>query len=172
MEALLNPYHQRLLAAVGWLELGLPAEGLSELSALPAELMEHPWILGLRYSLHSKQLAWTEALTVAKVWVLKAPNEAAAWVGRSYAARRYPGGSIAEALTLLEPAGFLFPDDTAIPFNLACYQAQLGNLVEAWRWWTVALSRGDAAELRQRALAEPDLEPLWPELRAKPACSE
>ncbi len=169
MEALLNPYHQRLLAAVGWLELGLPAEGLSELAVLPAELMEHPWILGLQYSLYSKQLAWTEALAVAKTWVLKAPDEEAAWVSRSYAARRYPGGSLAEALMLLEPAGLLFPEDTTIPFNLACYQAQLGNLKEARRWWAVALSRGDAGELRQRALADPDFEPLWPELRTKPS---
>ncbi len=172
MDALLSPYHQALRSAVGWLELGLPAEGLSELSVLPEELLIHPLVLGLRWSLHSKQQAWTKALAVARTWVQNAPDEAAAWVSRSYAARRCPGGGLTEALTLLEPAGHLFPEETAIPFNLACYQAQLGNLDEARRWWAVALSRGDARELHQRALSDPDLEPLWSELRAKPAPSK
>jgi hypothetical protein len=167
MESLLNPHHPSLRAAVGWLELGLPSEGLAELSSLPLEVKEHPMVLGLRWALHAKEQSWADAFAVAGTWVLKAPEEASAWISRSYAARRYPGGSLTEALALLEPAGFLFPEDETIPFNLACYQAQLGNLEEAWRWWAVALSRGDARELCQRALSDPDLQPLWPQLRAR-----
>ena|SRR2546428_1195242 len=47
-----------------------------------------------------------------------------------------------------------------IPYNLACYAAQLRCLWEAERWLKQALQIG-GAEYRSMALREQDLRPLW-----------
>jgi hypothetical protein len=53
----------------------------------------------------------------------------------------------------------------AVPYNLACYACQLGNLKEAWEWLQVAVELCDAEEIRNLAINDPDLEPLWDQVR-------
>jgi len=48
-----------------------------------------------------------------------------------------------------------------IAYNLACYQTQLGDLEEAWRWLGYAMDKADTKEIKLKALDDPDLEPLW-----------
>ena len=54
-----------------------------------------------------------------------------------------------------------FPHDEAIPYNLACYQCQSGNLSEAREWLERALKLGDSKRVKQMAINDPDLTPLW-----------
>lgn len=159
-------YRWQLRSAVGWMELGLLADAMGEIDPLPRVVQEHPEVLDLRYHLLSRQSRWAEAFAVASLWVSSDPGEVSAWINRAYSARRRPGGGIREAVTLLEPANSVFALNAAVPFNLACYHAQLGNLPRAREYWLMALERGDGKELLRQALAEPDLEPLWHELPA------
>jgi hypothetical protein len=48
-----------------------------------------------------------------------------------------------------------------IPYNLACYAAQLGDLVAAGDWLAQAFKLGNAKEIKLQALEDPDLAPLW-----------
>ncbi len=72
--------------------------------------------------------------------------------------------SIDEAHAILKRAEGVHPDDATIQFNLACYEAQLGNLDQA----KAHLKRATRIEpkFRLMALDDPDLEPLWESLAA------
>ncbi|MBI4325365.1 MAG: tetratricopeptide repeat protein, partial [Chloroflexi bacterium] len=68
----------------------------------------------------------------------------------------------AEALESLLPAADKFAVEYLIPYNLACYSAQLGRLNEAKAWLERAFQvSGHAAQVKLAALHDPDLEPLW-----------
>ena len=77
-----------------------------------------------------------------------------------------PGGGLERALGALRPAAERFPDQPMVPFNLACYLAQIGSLEEAWEWYQEAIRRGPAAQVRAQALDDDDLRPLWPRIHA------
>ncbi len=70
---------------------------------------------------------------------------------------------------LLQPAAECFPKETTVPYNLACYTCQLGDLPGALQWFARALALGESPVekvLRLRAaLQDADLQPLWPEFR-------
>ena len=70
--------------------------------------------------------------------------------------------SIHAAHAILTRAASLHPTDPTIQFNLACYEAQMGNLDRA----KTHLKRATEidAKFRLMALKEPDLEPLWSSL--------
>jgi len=54
-----------------------------------------------------------------------------------------------------------FPDNTYMRYNLACYTCQLGQLKDAMTWLEKAIDLAGKSDLRQMALDDPDLEPLW-----------
>ena len=89
------------------------------------------------------------------------PNEAQFWISHAYATRRMPGGGIPEAKDILREAQRLFPKEHLIAYNLACYDCQLGDNSEAWKWLKTAFDLGDAEQLTVMALKDPDLKPLW-----------
>jgi tetratricopeptide (TPR) repeat protein len=96
------------------------------------------------------------------------PSDVSGWVHRAYASRRKEGGGLQTAWDALRPAVELFPDETIIPYNLACYACQLGELDAARHWLSRALEiagKPQAREaLRLMALADPDLAPLQQEI--------
>jgi len=61
---------------------------------------------------------------------------------------------------LLEAAK-LFPDDSMIHYNLACYCAQLGQLDAAQEYLDKSYELGDAQKIKLIALDDEDLKPLW-----------
>jgi len=158
------PHHHTLNAALGWLELGLPADAQAELDRLPAELRTHPLALETQFALCAHLADWAAAFVVAETQVRLHPEEVGGWIHRAYAARRKPGGGLAEAFALLWPAFEHFPDEPIIPYNLACYRARQGDVEAAWDWLTEAMKVGDPARLRRMALADEDLEALRPRL--------
>ena len=54
-----------------------------------------------------------------------------------------------------------FPHDEAIPYNLACYKCQSGELGAAREWLERALKVGDSKRVKKMAATDPDLMPLW-----------
>jgi hypothetical protein len=104
-------------------------------------------------------------LQVARLLVQTAPKRPSGWLHQAYALRRAPDGSIAKAWEALLPAANRFPKQSIIPYNLACYAAQMQQLESARAWLRRALAIGDKEHLKALALADPDLEALWPEVR-------
>lgn len=151
---------RQLLAAEGWLDLGNPPEALTELEQIDPAERNHPFVLEHFWRVYGDWNKWDRAYEVAERIVAAHPELPAGWLNRAYAARRMKGGSLALARELLQPAAERFPKEPIIPFNLACYSAQLGVLSEARTWLDQSFRLGNAKVLRQMALDDPDLEPL------------
>jgi predicted Zn-dependent protease len=157
-----------LSAAVGWLELGNPTEAELELRQIRAAYQDSGPVLNVRWFLYERQRLWDQAQTVADRMRQLFPDDPGGYVHYAYATRRMAGGGISAAWDALEPAAQRFPKEPIIPYNLACYAAQQNQLDEAWIWLQKAMAIGDNTQLRQMALADPDLTALWPRLQARP----
>jgi hypothetical protein len=154
-----------LRAAIGWMELGNPAEGEAELNQISPAGQQHPDVLEVRWLLCSEQRNWEGGLQVARTLVAVAPERASGWLHRAYALRRVPGGGLKEAREALLPAADKFPKEALIPFNLSCYACQLGDLADALQWLKRAMRAGQKGRVKLMALADPDLQPIWSEIR-------
>ena len=75
--------------------------------------------------------------------------------------RRANGGGIEKAKVVLDEAAKLFPGDSMIQYNLACYCAQLGQLDAAKEHLGKSYELGDAKQIKLMALDDEDLKPLW-----------
>jgi Flp pilus assembly protein TadD len=173
MNALPHPDNLHVNAAEGWLMLGDVQAAREELTKLAPSSQAHPEVLDVRWSVHAAKGEWQEAFQAAQQIVTSSPECSYGWVHRAYAARRKPGGGLSEAWDALRPAADLFPKVDIIPYNLACYAAQMGRADEAWTWLRKAMKAGRrVSRIREMALADSDLEPLWPRLQSETKSSE
>jgi len=156
-----------LSAALGWLELGNATEALGELEHVTPANQSHPGALEVRWAVLAELKRWEPALAAAEELVRVAPDHASGWLHRAYAMRRVPDAGLAKAWDALLPAADKFPGEPVIPYNLACYACQLERLDDARNWLRRAMKAGRAAEIKRMALADSDLQPLWPEIRSK-----
>jgi len=85
------------------------------------------------------------------------PNDVQWTVSFAYATRR--AESVEAARTILLNAEPKFPKEAVIPYNLACYECQLGNLETAKNYLKQAFKIDSS--WRVAALHDPDLQPLW-----------
>ena len=72
-----------------------------------------------------------------------------------------------EAFDQLLPVAEKFPKVWTIPYNLACYCAQLGRLAESEQWLERAMAM-DVITVVRVALEDPDLNPLRESFRGRP----
>lgn len=165
MSELGQPDKFHLSAAVGWYELGLVEEAQAELERIQGDSRNHPDVLQVRYTLLAELKDWQKALETAQRLMDAAPEIPDGWLHAAYAARRAPNGNIQLAWQILSEAAGKFPRTHLIPYNLACYAAQMNRLEEARLWLHRAEKIKGAAEIRRMALKDPDLQALWEELR-------
>jgi uncharacterized protein HemY len=156
-----------LSAALGWLELGDAREALAELDGISAGNQSHPAVLEVRWAVLVELKRWNAALDVADELVRVLPGKVGGWLHRAYALRRALHGGLAQAWDALLPAAEKFPEEPLVAFNLACYACQLQRLDDARHWLKRASKIGGKPEVTEMALADADLEALWPEIRTK-----
>ena len=89
------------------------------------------------------------------------PDRVLSWVNKAYSMRWSNDGSIEKAKPVLLEAAELFPGDSTIQYHLACYCAQLGQLVAAQEHLDKSYELGDARQIKLMALDDEDLKPLW-----------
>jgi hypothetical protein len=166
VETIEPPHTHYLSAAQGWTELGNLAEARKELGQIPAGLQEHPGVLEARWAICVEEKDWATALAIAEKHMGVAPESVAGWVHRAYAMRRAPGGGLQAAWDALFPVMEKFPEESIVPYNLACYACQLQQLDVARLMFSRALMVGGRNQVKQMALNDPDLQPLWEEFRA------
>ena len=164
MQTLEPPDAHHLSFAIGWMELGNAHEAHAELEKLTPAVGNHPDVLEVRWAICATERNWTSALHIAETLVETEPARASGWLHRAYALRRTPDGGLSAAWDALLPAVKRFPSESTIPYNLACYACQLGQLDEARAWLIRARSIGDKAHIKRLALADDDLKALWPEV--------
>lgn len=156
-----HPDQAHFDAALGWLLLGSPLEALAEFEKLSGSSRMDPDVLEIKWIILARAGRWNEAHDVAGVLVRMEPDRPFGWIHLAYCARRIPGGSLESAWSFLRPAFDRFPKEKIIPYNLACYAAQMGRLDEAWTWFLRAVDMAkDPRDLKALALADADLAPL------------
>jgi Flp pilus assembly protein TadD len=153
-----------LHAAQGWLELGNRVEATEELKGISADLRAHPDVLKVRWEIHAAAKEWEAAVEVANALARAEPDDAQGWVQRSYALHELRRTE--EARDHLLRVVEKFPFSATIRYNLACYECQLGHRALAKGWLEKAFALGDAKEMKEAAMADPDLAPLREDIRA------
>jgi Flp pilus assembly protein TadD len=166
MKPLEPPDSHHLSAAIGWLGLGNVAEAGAELEKIAPPFQSHPDVLAVRFDLHAAAGRWDAATAIAGTLTRLEPDQPGVWISLAYATRRKTGGGIVQARAILIQARQTFPEEKIIAYNLACYDCQLGDLNAARLWLEKACQLGDTRQIKHMALQDPDLEPLWPDLRA------
>jgi predicted Zn-dependent protease len=164
VSALEPPDRHHAAAASGWLDLGSPAEARGELARISATHLDHPEVLDLRWQVEAAVKAWPVALTIARQLIQVDPKRVTGWIGQAYALHEL--GQTREAYDQLQPMEKTFPLVSTIPYNLACYACQLGKQEEACQHLARAFQIGGKETLRKTALADRDLQPLWPRIRS------
>jgi tetratricopeptide (TPR) repeat protein len=170
MSKLQPPDTHHLSAAEGWFELGNYAEALAELDRISEAEQGRLEVLGLRWNISAQIKLWDECVGIAGAIVELAPKAVFGWIHRSYALHELK--RTREARDLLLPALKKFPKNETIPYNLACYECQSGNLAEARRWLLQAMKLRKPAAVKAQALADPDLKPLWAEIEKMPVSAK
>ncbi len=165
MRALQPPDTHCLSAAVGWLELGNLAEAKAELAQVQGPHQSHPDVLEVRWLIAAEEHQWQEGLQVAESLIKAAPERPSSWLHQAYAVRRIPGGTVQKAWDALLPAYEKFPKEPVIPYNLSCYACQMEQLDVARLWLKRAAEVGSKERIKRMALEDPDLKPLWQEIR-------
>lgn len=155
------PDSHHLTAAEGWLELGNHLEANEELEQITPALRAHPQVLLLRHRIYEYAKQWTMCVEVASAYLSLLPDQPEGWLSRSFALHELQ--RTREAYDLLLPVADKFPQLWTIPYNLACYCAQLGQLDESKKWLQQAM-RINEKEVQRTAIDDPDLSPLWDSL--------
>ncbi len=150
---------RHLEAAVGWLELGNWSEANEELERITPQLRVHPDVLEVRWGIYASARKWDAALDIATALTQLVPDRLEAWTHRSFSLHELKRTK--EARENLLPIVDKFPDEYVIRYNLACYECQLGNLKEAYQWLEKAIDLAGKEDIRQMALDDRDLQPLW-----------
>jgi tetratricopeptide (TPR) repeat protein len=159
MNPLVHPDTFHLNAARGWLGLGDPASASAELENITPKCLAHPDVLLVRSEIYHHSKKWDALVAVSETLVKTLPEASEGWVNRSFALHELKRTQ--EAYDLLLPAVAKFPKHWLIPYNLACYTAQLGKLKDSSTFLQTAFALGDAKRLRLMALDDPDLKPIW-----------
>ena len=171
MSPLEPPGGHFLNAATGWLMLGNAVESRAEFDQIGVELRAHPLVLEFEWRLLAAEKRWLDAVEASERLLRVCPDDANAWVHRSFALHELQ--RTREAFDLLLSAVKRFPEETIIPYNLACYTCRLDDLPAARKWLEQALALDHSAEEKlqrlRAALEDPDLRALWPELKRRVA---
>jgi tetratricopeptide (TPR) repeat protein len=152
-----GPDHLHLRSAHGYIELGMFEEANAELEEIDPFCRHLPEVLIGRVAIYQALKKWDLMAVVAQKLVEWNPREPGHFVDLAYATRR--AESVLTAHAILTRAAGLHPTDPTIQFNLACYEARLGNIDRA----KVHLTRATKIDARfcLMAIDDPDLERLW-----------
>jgi len=151
------PDQSRLHAAHGYVELGMYDAANAELEEIEPLCRHLPEILTARVAIYRALKKWDLMAIFAAKLVGWNPGEPGHFVNLAYAQRR--AESLEVAYHTLTRAAGLHPNDGTIQFNLACYEAQMGNLNKANEHLTRATAIDPKFKLM--AMGDSDLEPLW-----------
>jgi len=154
------PDQQHRQAATGYAELGMFSEADTELDKIDPFNRAAPEVLATRLAIYRGLEKWELMQEIAKRLKEFEPDNVQWTISLAYATRRAFSTEIAmEILLSAEPK---FPKEAAIPYNLACYFCQTGEIQKAKNY----LEKAFEIDLnwRMTALEDEDLKPLWDSL--------
>lgn len=146
-----------LRAADGYLFLGLPLEALQELDGIPPAEQPEPTVMlaRIRVLLHLRR--WRDAEQLSLQGAGRHPTEEEFTVQRAFALHQLRKGE--EAIEVLLAAPEWIRRTGILHYNLACYEARLGDLKTAQQCIDTAIELN--AAIKKNAKTDPDLQALW-----------
>jgi predicted Zn-dependent protease len=114
-----------VLAAQGYLELGMVDEALAELAVLQIPENPDPDLVELRLHILVQGCRWEEGLATAEELIRIRPEAAPAYIHGAFVLHEL--GRTAEARNLLLKGPQILRNDPTFHYNIGCYEAVLGN---------------------------------------------
>lgn len=156
----MNSHERSILAAQGYLELGMFPSVWQELQELPGEYLARPDVLEILTLSLMGQLRWEDALRVAQRLREEAPEEPGGFIHEAYCLHEM--GQTKQALEVLLKGPASLKTKAVYFYNVGCYHARLGNNKEALRMLEKSFEMD--ASLKRTARRDPDLVTLKDEL--------
>jgi predicted Zn-dependent protease len=149
-----------LVQCDGYLDLKMAAAARKELDQIPESSRRSPFYSDALLRLHIETQDWSAAADLARGLRDAMPTKPEYWIQLAYTVRRTEG--IEAARTILVEGLRRFPAVAVIPFNLACYECQLGHRAEAIQYLGCAVKLEPS--YAKTALEDEDLTPIWDDL--------
>lgn len=156
----MNELERRILAAQGYVELGMHEEARAELSLLPQSAMERVDVIELSVLCHMGDQQWAEALVLTQKLCALEPGEPGGFIHAAYCLHEL--GRTTEALDLLARGPAALRTKPVYYYNLGCYWACLGEDEKALHLLRQSFEMDGS--LRSHARKDPDLDRLRPQL--------
>ncbi len=149
---------KRSLAAIdGYLFLGMPEEAMQELNEIEEADQQDSIVLSNRIRVLLYLHHWTEAERLSKLGGEIFPDENEFMVQRAFALHQLQKAR--EAIQVLLTAPEWIRKTGILHYNLACYEARLGDLRTARQCIRAAIELN--ASFKKNAKTDPDLRRLW-----------
>ncbi len=149
---------QRALhAADGYLFFNMSAEALEELDRIEPREREIAVVLLARNRVLLHLRRWEDAEALSRHGAARYPEEEEFTVQHAFSLHQLQRGEQASQVLLAAPAWIR--KTGILHYNLACYEARLGDLAVARRCIDVAIEMN--AAIKKNARTDPDLAALW-----------
>lgn len=152
----MNEWDRRIVAAQGYVELGLHEEARGELSHLPPEVHERPDVMELNVLCHMNDHRWAEALRLAQELCRIEPEEPGGFIHAAFCLHEM--GRTEAALDLLARGPATLRTKPVYYYNVGCYLARLGQEEKALQLLKQSFEMD--GDLRRDARKDPDLHSL------------
>lgn len=152
----MEDFEKRMAAAQGYSELGMHEDAVAELDAIDPENAARPDVLEARLLVLMHAGRWKEALAASRKICKACPEEAAGFIHAAFCLHALGRTQDARS-TLVEGPPSLLKDPT-YHYNLACYEAKLGNYPEAHAHLETSFAMD--RKFREFARGDADLEPI------------
>ncbi len=146
-----------LQAADGYLFLGMQKEAMGELNNVPLVAQGDPAVLLARVRALLHRQSWSEAEELALRCIEAFPEIEEFTVQRAFAICRTKTAEV--AIEVIEAAPAWIRRTGILHYNLACYEARLGDLSMARRCIDTAIQINSA--MARNAKVDPDLQSLY-----------
>lgn len=151
---------RKIIAAQGYVELGLFAEAREELGALPENVFDRTDVIELTVLLLMGEHRWEEALAHARQLCEAEPDEPGGFIHAAYCLHEM--GRTREAIDVLVRGPASLQGKAVFFYNMGCYRARLGEVDAAVEMLQAAFSKDES--LRRAARRDPDLDAVRPRL--------
>jgi tetratricopeptide (TPR) repeat protein len=156
---------RRIIAAQGYVELGLFDEAREELAPLPPEMHDRVDVIEITLLCLMGGHRWAEALALATKLCAQEPSEPGGYIHAAFCLHEL--GRTAEAVDVLSRGPATLRTKSVYYYNMGCYHARLGLHDKALAYLDRAFQMD--GELRHHAKKDRDLDCLRAQLEAHPA---
>lgn len=149
----MDSYEKTILAAHGYLELGMFRDVWKELRTLPQEMLGKPEVLEILTLSLMGENRWEDARKIARRLRIEAPEEPGGFIHEAYCLHEL--GRTKDALSVLKIGPPSLQSKSVYFYNAGCYLARLGQVEDALKMLEKSFALDTS--LKRSALRDPDL---------------